>query len=35
MRGFDVADVLPAFGVSVAWATGFFVVAVWRFRLND
>jgi ABC-2 type transport system permease protein len=35
VRGFDVADVLPAFGVSVAWAAGFFVLAVWRFRLTD
>ena len=35
VRGFDVADVLPAFLVSLAWAAGFFVLAVWRFRLND
>jgi ABC-2 type transport system permease protein len=35
VRGFDVADVLPAFWVSLAWAAGFFVVAVWRFRLSD
>jgi ABC-2 type transport system permease protein len=35
VRGFDVADVLPAFAVSVAWAAGFFAVAVWRFRLSD
>jgi ABC-2 type transport system permease protein len=35
VRGFDVSDVLPAFGVSVAWAAGFFVLAVWRFRLSD
>jgi ABC-2 type transport system permease protein len=35
VRGFDVADVLPALWVSVAWAAGFFVVAVWRFRLSD
>ena len=27
VRGFDVADVLPAFAVSVAWAAGFFAVA--------
>ena len=25
VRGFDVADVLPAFAVSVAWSAGFFV----------
>jgi ABC-2 type transport system permease protein len=35
VRGFDVADVLPAFWVALAWAAGFFVVAVWRFRLSD
>jgi ABC-2 type transport system permease protein len=35
VRGFDVSDVLPALGVSVAWAAGFFIVAVWRFRLSD
>lgn len=35
VRGFDVADVLPAFWVSVAWAAGFFALAVWRFRLTD
>jgi len=35
VRGFDVADVLPALGVSFAWAAGLFVLAVWRFRLSD
>ena len=35
VRGFDVADVLPAFAVAVVWAAGFFAVAVWRFRLSD
>ena len=35
VRGFDVADVLPAFGVAVAWAAAFFALAVWRFRLSD
>ena len=35
VRGFGVSDVLAAFGVSVAWAAGFFVLAVWRFRLSD
>jgi ABC-2 type transport system permease protein len=35
VRGFDVADVLPAFWVSVAWAAGFFALAVWRFRLTE
>jgi ABC-type multidrug transport system permease subunit len=35
VRGFDVADVLPAFGFSAAWAAALFVLAVWRFRLSD
>jgi len=35
VRGFDVADVLPALLVSLAWSAGFFVVAIWRFRLSD
>ena len=35
VRGFDVADVLPAFGVALAWAAAFFVLAVWRFRLTE
>ena len=35
VRGFSVADVLPAFLVSLVWAAGFFVRAVWRFRLSD
>ena len=35
VRGFDVADVLPAFAVSLAWAAAFFALAVWRFRLSD
>jgi ABC-2 type transport system permease protein len=35
VRGFDVADVLPAFLVSLAWSAGFFVLAIWRFRLTD
>lgn len=35
VRGFDVSDVLPALGVSVAWAAAFFALAVWRFRLSD
>jgi ABC-2 type transport system permease protein len=34
VRGFGVADVLPAFGVALAWSAGFFAVAVWRFRLS-
>ena len=35
VRGFDVADVLPALGVSVVWAAAFFALAVWRFRLSE
>jgi ABC-2 type transport system permease protein len=35
VRGFDVADVLPALAVSVAWAAGLFALAVWRFRLSE
>ena len=35
MRGFGVADVLPAFGYALAWAVGLFAIAVWRFRLSD
>jgi ABC-2 type transport system permease protein len=35
VRGFGVADVLPALAVSVAWAAGFFALALWRFRLSD
>jgi ABC-2 type transport system permease protein len=35
VRGFGVLDVLPALLVALAWAAGFFVVAVWRFRLSE
>lgn len=35
LRGFGVADVLPAFALSVAWAAGLFALAVWRFRLSE
>jgi len=35
VRGFSVSDVLPAFLVSLAWSAGFFVLAIWRFRLSD
>jgi ABC-2 type transport system permease protein len=35
LRGFDVADVLPAFAFSVAWSAGLFALAVWRFRLSE
>ena len=35
VRGFGVADVLPALAVSVTWAAGFFALALWRFRLSD
>jgi ABC-2 type transport system permease protein len=33
VRGFGVRDVLPAFGVALAWAAGLFALAVSRFRL--
>lgn len=33
-QGFTAGDVLPAFGVAVAWSVGLFAVAVWRFRLS-
>ncbi|MCX6363271.1 MAG: ABC transporter permease [Actinobacteria bacterium] len=35
VRGFGVADVLPAFGVALAWSAALFALAVWRFRLSD
>lgn len=34
VRGFDVSDVMPAFGVALAWSAVLFTVAVWRFRLS-
>jgi ABC-2 type transport system permease protein len=34
VRGFDVSDVMPAFGVALAWSAALFTVAVWRFRLS-
>ena len=33
VRGFGVRDVLPAFGIALAWAAGLFALAVARFRL--
>ena len=33
-QGFGVADVLPAFGVALAWSAGLFALAVARFRLS-
>ena len=35
VRGWNVADVLPAFGVALAWSAALFAIAVWRFRLSD
>ena len=35
VQGFGVADVLPAFGVALAWSAGLFALAVWRFRLTS
>jgi ABC-2 type transport system permease protein len=34
LRGFDVRDVLPAFGVALVWTAGLFGLAVTRFRLS-
>lgn len=34
VRGFDVSDVMPAFGVALAWSAALFTIAVWRFRLS-
>ena len=34
VRGFGVGDVLPAFGVALAWSAGLFAAAVARFRLS-
>jgi ABC-2 type transport system permease protein len=33
-QGYGVADVLPAFGLALAWSAGLFAVAVARFRLS-
>ena len=35
VRGFGIADVLPAFGFALAWSAALFALAVWRFRLSD
>jgi ABC-2 type transport system permease protein len=35
VRGWNVVDVLPAFGVALAWSAALFAIAVWRFRLSD
>jgi ABC-2 type transport system permease protein len=35
VRGFGVAEVLPAFGVALAWSAALFALAVWRFRLSS
>ena len=35
VRGFDVADVLPAFAIALASSVVLFALAVWRFRLTD
>lgn len=32
VRGWDVRDVLPAVGYTMAWAVGLFLLGVWRFR---
>ncbi|MFA4965882.1 MAG: ABC transporter permease [Thermoleophilia bacterium] len=35
VRGFGVAEVLPALGVALAWSAALFALAVWRFRLTS
>lgn len=35
LRDWGVADVLPAVGYAFAWAVGFFVIGVWRFRTTQ
>jgi ABC-2 type transport system permease protein len=35
LKGWGVADVLPAFGYALAWAAGFFILGVWRFRTTE
>jgi len=35
LRGWGIAEVLPAVGIAVAWAAGFFVIGVWRFRTTE
>jgi ABC-2 type transport system permease protein len=35
VRGFGPSEVLPAFGVALAWSAVLFGLAVWRFRLSD
>jgi ABC-2 type transport system permease protein len=34
VQGYGVADVLPAFGMALAWSAGLFAAAVARFRLS-
>jgi ABC-2 type transport system permease protein len=35
LRGYGIANVLPAVGIALGYATVFFGVAVWRFRFED
>jgi ABC-2 type transport system permease protein len=35
LKGWGVADVAPAFGYALAWALGFFILGVWRFRTTE
>jgi ABC-2 type transport system permease protein len=35
VRGFGGVEVLPAFGVALAWSAALFALAVWRFRLSS
>jgi ABC-2 type transport system permease protein len=35
LKDYGVADVLPAVGYAFAWAAGFFLIGVWRFRSTE
>ena len=35
LRGYGIADVLPAVGIALGYAVAFFGVATWRFRFED
>jgi len=35
LKGYGVAQVLPAVGYAFAWAAGFFLLGVWRFRTAE
>ena len=35
LKGYGVVQVLPAVGYAFAWAVGFFLIGVWRFRTAE